>query len=55
MVDPRTRRGAFDAAVLGTWVHGRAGDHAAADLGQTALTAADLLTYLPRALREVGG
>ncbi len=46
---------AFDAAVLGTWVHGRAGDHAAADLGQTALTAADLLTYLPRALREVGG
>lgn len=46
---------AFDAAVLGVWVHGRAGDHAAADLGQTALTAADVLNYLPRALREVGG
>jgi len=46
---------AFDAAVLGTWVHGRAADHAAADLGQLALTAGDLLTYLPRALREVGG
>jgi NAD(P)H-hydrate epimerase len=46
---------AFDSAVLGVWVHGRAGDHAAADLGQAALTAADLLNYLPRALREVGG
>jgi NAD(P)H-hydrate epimerase len=46
--------GGFDAAVFGAWSHGRAGDLAAADLGQTALTAADLLDYLPRALREVG-
>ena len=46
---------AFDAAVLGTWAHGRAGDHAAAELGQAALTATDVLNYLPRALREVGG
>jgi ADP-dependent NAD(P)H-hydrate dehydratase len=46
---------AFDAAVLGAWVHGRAGDHAAGVLGQTAVTASDLLTYLPHALREVGG
>lgn len=43
---------AFDAAVLGTWVHGRAGDLAAARLGQTALTATDLLDYLPEAFRE---
>jgi len=46
---------AFDAAVLGTWVHGRAGDLAADHFGQTALIASDLLTYLPAALREVGG
>ncbi len=42
---------AFDAATLGAWVHGRAGDVAADDLGQTALTAADVLGYLPAALR----
>jgi ADP-dependent NAD(P)H-hydrate dehydratase len=46
---------AFEASVLGTWVHGRAGDLAATTLGQTALIATDLLTYLPAALREVGG
>ncbi|MSR52120.1 MAG: NAD(P)H-hydrate dehydratase [Gemmataceae bacterium] len=46
---------AFDAAVLGAWVHGRAGDLAAEHFGQTALIASDLLTYLPPTLREVGG
>jgi NAD(P)H-hydrate epimerase len=45
----------FEAAVLGVWAHGRAGDLAAQDLGQAALIATDLLIYLPRALREVGG
>jgi NAD(P)H-hydrate epimerase len=44
---------AFDAAALGAWVHGRAGDLAAGKLGQTALTAADLLDYLPAAFREL--
>ena len=44
--------GSFDAAVLGAFVHGRAGDLAAMELGQTALTATDLLDYLPRAFRE---
>jgi NAD(P)H-hydrate epimerase len=43
----------FDAAVLGAWVHGRAGDLAAADLGQTGLIAADLIDYLPHAFREL--
>jgi ADP-dependent NAD(P)H-hydrate dehydratase len=43
----------FDAAVLGAWVHGRAGDLGAAALGQTALTAVDLLDYLPAAFREL--
>jgi ADP-dependent NAD(P)H-hydrate dehydratase len=45
--------GAFDAAVLGAWVHGQAGDLGAAVLGQTALTAPDLLDYLPSAFREL--
>lgn len=43
---------AFEAAVLGAFVHGRAGDLAALALGQTALTATDLLDYLPPAFRE---
>ena len=45
----------FDAAVLGVWAHGRAGDLAAADVGQTALIATDLLVHLPAALKEGGG
>lgn len=44
---------AFDAAVLGVWVHGRAGDLAADAIGMTALCAADVLSHLPMALREV--
>jgi NAD(P)H-hydrate epimerase len=44
---------AFDAAVLGAWVHGRAGDLGAAVLGQTALNSPDLLDYLPAAFREL--
>ncbi|HEY1190735.1 MAG TPA: NAD(P)H-hydrate dehydratase, partial [Gemmata sp.] len=45
--------GALDAAVLGAWVHGRAGDLGAAALGQTALTAPDLLDHLPAAFKEL--
>lgn len=44
---------AFDAAALGAWVHGRAGDLAAARLGQTALTATDVIDHLPAAFREL--
>ena len=39
----------FDAARLGAWVHGRAGDLAAADLGEISMTARDLLERLPTA------
>lgn len=39
---------ATDAAVLGTYVHGLAGDLAARDLGQIALTSASILEYLPQ-------
>jgi ADP-dependent NAD(P)H-hydrate dehydratase len=44
---------AFDAAALGAFVHGRAGDVAAAHLGQTALNATDILDHLPAAFREL--
>ncbi len=44
---------AFDAAVLGAWVHGRAGDLAAMRLGQTSLIASDLIEFLPAAFREL--
>jgi ADP-dependent NAD(P)H-hydrate dehydratase len=44
---------AFEAAVLGAWVHGRSGDHGAMRLGQTALTATDLIDHLPAAFREL--
>ena len=40
----------FEAAVLGAWAHGRAGDFAAAQFGEISLTAVDLLDHLPAAL-----
>ena len=43
----------FEAAALGAWVHGRAGDRAAASLGQIGLIAADLPEYLPHAFQEL--
>lgn len=44
----------FDAAQLGAWWHGRAGDLARDELGEVCLIASDLLHYLPAALRSVG-
>jgi NAD(P)H-hydrate epimerase len=43
----------FDAAVLGAHVHGLAGDLAAAELGQVAMIASDLLRFLPRAFCQL--
>jgi NAD(P)H-hydrate epimerase len=44
----------FDAAHLGTHVHGLAGDLAAAELGQVSMIASDLLEFLPAAFRSLG-
>ncbi|MFM9057511.1 MAG: NAD(P)H-hydrate dehydratase [Planctomycetaceae bacterium] len=44
----------FAAARLAAWVHGRAGDVAAVDLGQVSMTARDLLERLHVAFREAG-
>jgi ADP-dependent NAD(P)H-hydrate dehydratase len=43
----------FDAARLAVWVHGRAGDAAAHDLGQVSMTARDLLDRLHVGFRAV--
>ena len=43
----------FEAAVLGVYLHGRAGDLAAEMVGQVSLTAGDLLDVLPDAFRQI--
>ena len=42
----------FDAARLGVYLHGLAGDLAAEQLGQVSLVARDLIGYLPKAFLE---
>jgi len=43
----------LDAAQLAVYVHGLAGDLAAAELGEPSLSAVDVVRYLPPALRSV--
>jgi NAD(P)H-hydrate epimerase len=43
----------FDAAVLGVYTHGLAGDLAAGRLGQISLIATDLIDALPEAFRRI--
>lgn len=43
----------FDAAMLGVYVHGLAGDIAAEDIGRLSLTASDLIEFLPDALSDL--
>lgn len=42
----------FDAACLAVRCHGRCGDLAAEQLGETSLIASDMLDFLPQAMRE---
>ena len=42
-----------ESAATAVWLHGRAGDLAARELGEYGMTPTDLLTYLPRALMEL--
>ncbi len=46
-------RDAEDAVLAAVWLHGRAGELGAAELGEQSLTAMDLLHYLPRAMSEL--
>jgi NAD(P)H-hydrate epimerase len=43
----------WDAACAGTFLHGRAGDLAAEQVGQPGLTAGDLVQHIPHALQEL--
>jgi NAD(P)H-hydrate epimerase len=43
----------FDAAHLGVYLHGLAGDLAADQLGQVSLIARDLVDYLPQAFQSL--
>ncbi len=42
----------FEAAILGVYLHGLAGDYAAEELGRWSMTALDVIDYLPEAFRE---
>lgn len=42
----------FEAAILGIYLHGLAGDFAAEELGRCSMTATDLVEYLPEAFCE---
>jgi NAD(P)H-hydrate epimerase len=44
---------ALDAALLGVYLHGLAGDLAVVEAGEVGLTAGDLLTFLPAAFQEL--
>ncbi|MEI6891974.1 MAG: NAD(P)H-hydrate dehydratase [Pontiella sp.] len=43
----------FEAACAGVWLHGKAGDLAAADQSQASMTASDLIGKLPEAWRDI--
>ncbi len=47
------RMSAFEAAKLGVYIHGLAGDIAAKEKGQVSLIATDILDKLPQALKKV--
>ncbi len=42
----------FEAAILGVYLHGLAGDFAAEELGRLSMTAMDLVEYIPEAFSE---
>lgn len=44
---------AFEAAALAVYLHGQAGDLAAAEVGETSLVATDLVHFLPEAFAKV--
>ena len=45
----------FDAAVLGVYLHGLAGDAAASDLGYEAMIASDIIERFGKAFQKVSG
>ena len=41
-----------EAVLAAVWLHGRCGELGAAELGEQALAATDLLSFLPAAMRD---
>ena len=41
----------FEATVLGGYIHGRAGEKAACQLGETGMTAEDIINALPHTFK----
>jgi|MGYP003312434914 NAD(P)H-hydrate epimerase len=46
---------ADSAAKIGVYIHGLAGDEAANQMGQIAMTASDIISYLPQAWKTIFG
>ena len=42
-----------DASVLAVYIHGLAGDFAQTNLGETAMTASDIISYLPKSFKTL--
>ena len=43
----------FDATCLGAFLHGKAGDEAAFELGQISVMARDIIKYIPKAIKSL--
>ena len=43
----------LEACLFGVWLHGKAGDYAAADLSEESVTASDIIRYLPKAFMKI--
>jgi NAD(P)H-hydrate epimerase len=43
----------FDAAAAGVWLHGEAGEMVRLKLGDTGMTASDLLPVIPRVIKQL--
>ena len=43
----------YEAALLGVWLHGTAGDHAADEMGENCMLARDIIRHLPEAFKDL--
>ena len=55
MIGSITAQGAlpFDAAALGVFIHGLAGDAAAEELSEYSVTASDIIDFIPRIMKRI--